>query len=145
MRYWPAWIKSWVLIALGVLIASHTVEGIHFDDGGSVLIVVLLVSLLNAALRPILVFLTLPFIILTFGLGVVVINAVIFLLVGKLVPGFTVDGFWPALWAAIVVGIVSFLVNLFLGGAAIRVHRGGPPGGGGRSSGSGKNGGVIDI
>ncbi len=145
MRHWPAWVKSWVLIALGVLIASHTVEGIRFHDGGSVLIVVLLVSLLNAALRPILIFLTLPFIVLTFGLGVVVINAVIFLLVGKLVPGFTVDGFWPALWAAIVVGIISVLANLLLGGAAIKIHRGGPPGGTGGSSGSGKDRGVIDI
>lgn len=139
---WLGLIRSWILIALGVLIASHTISGISFDNRGTVVIVVLLVSLLNVALRPILILFTLPFIILTFGLGVVVINALIFLLVGELVPGFTVDGFWPALWAAVVVGIVSVLANLLLGGVKVQVYRDGPPRGG---SGGGGDDGVIDV
>lgn len=105
----------WLVLALGVLIATRVVPGIHCTDLGSLVAVVLLLSLFNAVLRPLLVLFTFPFIIVTMGLGIVVINAILFLFAGKLVDGFTVAGFWPAVGGSIVVSLTSFVV-----GAVIR-------------------------
>lgn len=102
----------WAVLAIGVALATGLVEGIRCDDGMTLFVVVLLLSFFNAILRPLLVLFTLPFIILTMGLGIVVINALLFLLVGKLVDGFQVAGFWPAVGGALIVSVT----NLLLGG-----------------------------
>lgn len=107
----------WLILALGVMIATRIVPGIHYDEGGTLVIVVLLLSFLNAILKPLLVLFTLPFIVITMGLGVVVINALLFLLVGKLVAGFFVEGFWAALGGAIIVSLTNLFVSAFLRGA----------------------------
>ncbi|HYP17409.1 MAG TPA: phage holin family protein [Opitutus sp.] len=102
----------WAVLAIGVALATGLVEGIRCDDGMTLFVVVLLLSFFNAILRPLLVLFTLPFIILTMGLGIVVINALLFLLVAKLVDGFQVAGFWPAVGGALIVSVT----NLLLGG-----------------------------
>lgn len=139
---WTGLIWSWLLIALGVLLAERTSEGIHVDDGMSLVFGVLFISLLNVFLRPLMLLLTLPFVILTFGLGIIIINALIFWIAGSIVPGFHVDGFWAALWGAIVVGVLSIIANAFIGGpkAKIKIERGGPGG-----KGRGKDDDVIDV
>lgn len=104
----------WGILALGVVIATRLIEGIHCDSGLTLLVVVLLLSFFNAILKPILVLFTLPFILVTMGLGVIVINALLFLFVGKLVHGFEVDGFWPAVGGAIVVSLTNLIVSRFL-------------------------------
>lgn len=101
----------WAILALGVALATRIVHGITCDDIGALIIVVLLLSFFNAILKPILVLFTLPFIIVTLGFGVLVINALLFLFVGKLVQGFDVQGFWPALGGALVVSITNFVVS----------------------------------
>jgi putative membrane protein len=101
----------WIVLALGVVIAAHVVSGIHYSSLGSLVVAVLLLSFLNAMLRPVLVLFTLPFIILTMGLGIVVINAILFLVVGRIVDGFTVDGFWPAVWGSLVLSLTSLVMN----------------------------------
>ncbi|MEO6244376.1 MAG: phage holin family protein [Opitutaceae bacterium] len=106
----------WAVLALGVTLATKIVPGIVCSDGMTLVAVVLLLSLFNAILRPLLVLFTLPFIVITLGLGLVVINAFLFLLVGALVNGFYVDGFWAALGGAIVVGVTNFILNLLLKG-----------------------------
>lgn len=111
----------WAILALGVMLATKLVPGIECRDGPTLISVVLVLSFCNAILKPLLVVFTLPFIVLTLGLGVVVINALLFLLVGRLVEGFHVAGFWPALWGALVVSITSLFVN-----AVVRTSR--PPG-----------------
>jgi len=73
--------------------------------------VVLLLSFFNAILKPLLVLFTLPFILITMGLGVVVINALLFMLVGRLVDGFHVAGFWSAVGGSLVVSITNLLVS----------------------------------
>ncbi|HEY1764850.1 MAG TPA: phage holin family protein [Opitutaceae bacterium] len=113
----------WLVLALGVLIATRVVPGIHCSDLGSLVAVVVLLSLFNAILRPVLVLFTLPFIIVTMGLGIVVINAILFLFAGKLVDGFTVSGFWAAVGGSIVVSLTSFFV-----GGLIRAPNRRPPG-----------------
>jgi putative membrane protein len=104
----------WLVLALGVMLATRIVPGIHYDEGRTLLIVVLLLSFFNAILRPILVLFTLPFIVITMGLGIVVINALLFLLVGELVAGFFVEGFWAALGGAIIVSLTNLLASALL-------------------------------
>ena len=101
----------WIILALGVMLATKIVSGISCDDGVTLLAVVLLLSFFNAILKPLLVLFTLPFILITMGLGVVVINALLFMLVGRLVDGFHVAGFWPAVGGALVVSITNLLVS----------------------------------
>ena len=136
-------VKSWLLIALGVLIASHIFPGIRYDDGGSLIVAVLLLSLCNVFLKPLLMLFALPFILMTFGLGIWFINALLFLLVGNLVGGFHVDTFGYALAGALVVSLTGIAANWLFGppakrGVNIHVQRSGPPpGGSGRATGSG--------
>ena len=125
-------------MALGVVIATHLVPGIHCSDVGALVAVVVLLSLLNAILRPVLVLFTLPFIIVTMGLGIIVINAILFLFVGRIVDGFTVTGFWPAVGGSLVVSATNFVVSAFMRSSARR-PAGVPP----RPPGPGGD--VIDI
>jgi putative membrane protein len=91
---------------------------------------VILLALLNALVRPVLYLLSLPFIILTLGLFMVIINAFLLQLVSFLVKGFLVEGFWPAFWGAVLISVVSSLLNLFISGEGrveIVIHRSKPP------------------
>lgn len=108
----------WLVLALGVMLATKIVPGISVrKDGTTLLVVVLLLSFFNAILRPLLVLFTLPFILITMGLGVIVINALLFLLVGRLVEGFQVEGFWAALLGSLVVTVTNLLVSAFVRGS----------------------------
>ena len=109
-------LARWLILALGVLIATRIVPGIRCDGGSTLVVVVVLLSLFNAVLRPLLLLFTLPFILVTLGLGVVVINALLFLLVGRLVEGFHVAGFWPAVGGSLVVSVTNLLLSVFLRG-----------------------------
>ena len=102
----------WLVLALGVMIATKIVPGIKCDNGSTLIVVVLLLSFFNAILKPLLVLFTLPFILITMGLGVVLINALLFLLVGELVNGFVVDGFWSALGGSLVVSVTNLVVSV---------------------------------
>lgn len=129
-------IVRWVVLALGVTLATKLVPGIRCDDLATLLVVVLLLSLFNAVLKPLLVFFTLPFILFTLGLGVILINAFLFMLVGRLVDGFTVEGFWPALGGSLIVSLTAIALSSLMG-------RRGPPRGPSRPA--GRKGDVIDI
>jgi putative membrane protein len=128
----------WMVLAIGVVIATHVVSGIHCADLGSLVLAVLLLSFFNAVLRPVLLLFTLPFIIVTMGLGIVVINAFLFLFVGRIVQGFTVDGFWPAVWGSLVLSVTSFILNAFMRSSSR--HPPGPPPAAGSTGGD-----IIDI
>ena len=127
-----ALVVRWLVLALGVTLAEKLVDGVDCKDGATLFVVVVLLSFFNAVIRPVLVLFTLPFIVLTMGLGLVVINALLFLLVGKLVPGFEVAGFWSAFWAAVIVGLTNFFMTM--------VMKQKPPGGPGAGSGPGGGG-----
>jgi putative membrane protein len=109
----------WLVLALGVVLATRLIPGIRCDDGGALVAVVLVLSLLNAILKPLLVIFTLPFILLTMGLGMVVINALLFLLAGRLVTGFHVAGFGSAIGGALVISVTNLILS--------RLTRGSPP------------------
>ncbi len=101
----------WLVLAVGVALAANFVPGISCDSGAALFTVVVLLSLFNAILKPLLVLFTLPFILLTLGLGVVVINALLFLFVGRLVDGFHVAGFWPAVGGSLVVSVTNLVLS----------------------------------
>lgn len=130
-------IIRWSVLALGVTLATKLVPGIRCDDMPTLIVVVLLLSLFNAILKPLLVFFTLPFILLTLGLGVVLINAFLFLLVGRIVDGFTVSSFWAALGGSLIVTVTNLALSSLMGRR--------PPGGGGSGRRPSKRGDVIDI
>ena len=110
---------QWVVMALGVTLATKLVDGISCDSTATLIVVVLLLSFFNAIIKPLLVLFTLPFIVLTLGLGVVVINALLFMFVGRLVDGFHVAGFWPAVWGALVVSVTNLILSRFTRKAAV--------------------------
>ena len=128
----------WLVLAVGVVIATKLIPGIHCDDLGALMLAVVLLSFFNAVLRPVLVLFTLPFIMVTMGLGILVINAFLFLFVGKLVEGFTVSGFWPAVGGSIVLSVSNFVIN-----GIMRTSNRRPPGPPPSKPGAGGD--VIDI
>ncbi len=110
-----ALVVRWSVLALGVTIATKVIPGIHYDTLGTLIVVVLLLSLFNAVLKPLLVLFSLPFIVLTLGLGVLLINALLFMLVGRLVEGFVVESFWSALGGALIVSLTNIFLSILIG------------------------------
>jgi len=101
----------WVLFAFALLFTAWAVPGISFAGFISALWAALVMGVVNVFIRPILLLLTLPINIVTMGLFTFIVNALMFLLVAKLVAGFDVDGFWAALFGSIVLSILSILIN----------------------------------
>jgi putative membrane protein len=101
--------------AFGLAIASRIVPGVTYDAPLTLFLAALLLGVVNALLRPLLVILTLPVTVVTFGLFLLVINAGMILLVSKIIPGFHIAGFWPAVVAAVVTGVTSWAGYMLLG------------------------------
>ena len=109
----PQFLLRCFVLALGVTLATH-VSGIHCDGGSTLIVVVAVLTLFNSVLKPLLVLFTLPFILLTMGLGMVLINALLLFFVGHLVSGFSVDHFSSAVWGSLVISVTNFFASLFL-------------------------------
>jgi putative membrane protein len=103
-----------LLSALAVVLLANILPGVHVATFGIAVIVALVLSLLNFLVKPLLVILTLPVTIVTFGLFLLVINALIILMAGGLVSGFTVDGFWWALLFSLLLSVVQSILFAFL-------------------------------
>ena len=115
-----AFLQGWFVTTLGVLVAAGIVDGVQAEGAVPLLAASLLLGILNAVIRPILFFVTLPLVILTLGLFTLVINAVLLYFVANLVKGFAVTGFWPAFKGALVISIISVIANMMFGKK--RVH-----------------------
>jgi len=113
-----------LVVAAGVWAAASLLEGISYTDKTTLFIVAVVLALLNAVLKPLLILFTLPFVVLTMGLGILVINSLLLAFVGSLVPGFEVSSFGTAFLGALVISLTSFLVNLFVGKRSVQVKRG---------------------
>ncbi len=101
--------------ALGLWLASMVLPGISFESTGKLAIAALLLGVVNAIVRPIAFIFTLPLTLVTLGLFLFVLNAAMVGLVARLVPGFTISGFWTAMGAAVIVWIVSWLASGLIG------------------------------
>lgn len=104
----------WGIISLSLWVASRIFRGIRFADTQSLVISALLLGFVNAIVRPLLIVLTLPLTVVTLGLFLLVINALMLLLVSWMVRGFTVSGFWTAFFASIFIALLSFILGSFL-------------------------------
>ena len=101
----------WIINAVALLLVANIVPGFTIDSFYSALIAALVLGLVNALVRPLFLILTLPVTILTLGLFTFVINAFMIWLVSTVVKGFTIDGFVPALLAALLLWVCSLLTN----------------------------------
>jgi len=104
-----------VVVGIGLWLASKVISGIGFDSTGTLIAAALLLGIVNAFVRPIIVILTLPITLLTLGIFLLVINALMIELVAYFLPGFVVAGFWPAIGAAIVVSLTSWVMSGWIG------------------------------
>ena len=93
--------------ALAVLITSYLIPGVHIESPAWSIAIAAVLVLLNTIVRPIMIILTLPITLFTFGLFILVINAGVILLTSMIVPGFTVENFWSALGFSIVLSIIQ--------------------------------------
>ena len=104
----------WAIMSLSLWVASELFSGIKFSNKSSLLISALLLGFVNAVVRPILFFLTLPFTIVTLGFFVFVLNALMIMLVAKLVNGFKLSGFWTAFFASIFISLFTLMIEHFM-------------------------------
>ncbi len=102
---------QWAITALSLWVASLLFRGLKFDSTGALIGSALLLGLANALVKPLLIVLTLPLTLVTFGLFLLVLNALMILLVSALVRGFRVSGFWTAFFASIFVSLLSIAVG----------------------------------
>lgn len=110
----PGLALRWVLNAFALWLVSEIVPGIHADGVFATFVAALVLGILNALVRPLFLLLTLPINLLTLGLFTFVINALMLELTGSIVRGFAVDGFGSALIGALLLSLVSFVLNVFI-------------------------------
>jgi putative membrane protein len=141
-----SFLQRWIITTIGVLLATGLVNGISATSMVALLAASLLLGILNAVLRPILMVLALPLLILTLGLFTLIINSLLLYWVGALVNGFYVADFWSAFKGSLLISLVSLFANMALGTKEVRVKVGTqprrPPGTGSNDSGTGP---VIDV
>ncbi len=100
-----------VVTALGLWLAAYVVPGVDFSSTGSLIAAAVLLGIVTAIVRPILVFITFPLTVVTFGLFLLVVNAATIGLVASFLGGFSVDGLWAGVGAAIITGLVSLIAG----------------------------------
>lgn len=130
----------WLINALGIMLAAFIIPGIDYDNNTALVIVVVLLGLFNAFLKPLLILFALPFVVLTLGFGVLIINAALFMLAAHFVEGFVVEGFLAAFFGALIMSLLNLVLGRILGDPPIPMRRR-------RRSGSNRRDGrdVIDI
>jgi putative membrane protein len=100
-------ITNWFLSALSIVIVAHLIPGFHVRSFGTALIAAIVIGLINATIGIFVKLLTLPLTIVTFGLFLLVVNAIMLLFASSLVPGFVVTGFLPALIGAVILSLIN--------------------------------------
>ena len=106
------WILQLILTALAAWLAARLTPGVTITDFGGAIVLAIVLSLLNIFIKPVLQFISIPVTVLTLGLFLLVINAVIILIAAYFVGSFKVDSFWAALLYSIIFSIVSWLLEL---------------------------------
>lgn len=104
-------ILRWIAYSLAIMLIAWLIPGIQVSGFLAALLVIVIMGLVNAFIRPLLMFLTLPLNLLTFGLFTFVVNALLFMLAGAIAPGFSVNGFWSALLGSLILSILSVPIN----------------------------------
>lgn len=108
----PSLLLRWLATSLSILMLPHLLSGVQVSSLGSALAAATVIAALNFLVRPLIILLTLPLTILTLGFFLLIINALIFQWAGHFVTGFQIDSFGSAFWAALIVSLISWLMNL---------------------------------
>ncbi|MDE3201814.1 MAG: phage holin family protein [Acidobacteriota bacterium] len=103
---------QWLLSAIALIVVSNVVDGFHVQGMTSALIAAAIIGLLNATLGAVLKVITFPIIIITFGIFIFVINAMMILMASRLVDGFYVSGWMPAIWGSVVLTALSMIFRM---------------------------------
>ena len=105
-------VLKWIGYTLAVMFIAWIIPGITVNGFWSALLVALVLGLINLVIKPLLMFISLPINILTFGLFTLIINAGLMMLAGFITPGFQVNGFWSAFWGALILAIIATALNM---------------------------------
>lgn len=100
---------------MAVFIVAHLLPGVRIDNYLTALLVAVVLAFLNTIVKPILTILTIPITVVTLGLFLLVINALIIIFAGKLVDGFYVNGFWSALFFSLILSVCTGILNMLFG------------------------------
>jgi putative membrane protein len=107
-------VLRWLTLTGAILLSSYMLEGIHVSGYMSAIGAAAILGILNAFFRPIALILTLPINVLTLGLFTFVINAVMLKMASGVIDGFDVRGFWPAIFGALIISLISWLLSMFI-------------------------------
>jgi putative membrane protein len=107
----PGILLRWIITTLAIMVVPHIIPGVRVEGIGTALAAAAILGILNALVRPILIILTLPLTVVTLGVFILVINALLFELAGVLVSGFHIASFWSALFGSLVVSLVSWVIS----------------------------------
>jgi len=112
----------WLVTTVAVMVAAWLLGGIRYDTWGALFGAALLLGILNAFVRPVLLILSAPLILVTLGFFILVVNGLMLLWVPAIVTGFHVDRFGSAFWGAIIISVVSWMLSAFFKGSDGRTH-----------------------
>ena len=104
-------LARWVLNAIALFLVARIVPGVRLTDFTSAFVAVAVIALVNAVFKPILILLTLPLTIVTLGLFIFILNALLLLLAGAIAPGLKVDSFGAALIGSVLLSVISTILN----------------------------------
>jgi putative membrane protein len=116
-----AFIIRWVCTTVAVAVAVK-LTGMRAESWTALIGTAFFLGIINALVRPVVLLLAVPFIVVTLGLFILVVNATMLMVAGGLVPGFAVGGFWNAFFGAIIISVVSWLLSLFFRGRDGEYH-----------------------
>jgi putative membrane protein len=115
MRHLNRFLLLWVSTGLALWIVDGLFDSLRFESAESLVMASLVLALVNLTIKPLLVVLTLPLTILSFGLALPLINGLVLLGVASLVPGFDISGFWMGVLAALAISLVSIMIRVATG------------------------------
>ncbi len=126
-------LQRWLINTAAVMVAASVLPGIRYDSLVGLLVAALLLGVLNALVRPLLLLLSFPLVVLTLGLFTLIINALMLYFVGQVVKSFHVETFWAAFWGGLLISVVTLILNTLTGSGERRIDlrtpsaRPGPP------------------
>lgn len=103
--------SQWIATVIALWASTYLFSGLKFDSFSALVVSALVLGLTNSIIKPILVLFTLPLTVFSFGLFLLVINGLVLMLVSSLVQGFTLQGFWTAVFASVFISIVTLVIN----------------------------------
>ena len=115
-------VLRWAILTIAIVVTSYLLDGIHVTGFFSAFLAAAMLGILNAFFRPVLLILTLPINVLSLGLFTFVINALMLKMASGVISGFVVAGFWSAIFGSLLISLVSFILNTFVGGRGTVVY-----------------------